>query len=268
MTAWKALKRHPLSGDYKDIGGHAWKLFVANLKKHGIVGHRKITLHEGQILDGWQLFRGCVELGIEPDFETLPEGVSPETFVETRNDTRRHETADEAASRIEARRKRVAEARTSGESIRVIAENEGVSHTTVKNDIEAATVKGFTVDPPNGKSTGKDGKSRPATNPPPILCARCQRVGVTKDCSACIEARKPKETRPPPQNAKRNSKSGREKFNWRGFDTNLGVVARGPDDVARAFPGEKGSNEYKACLDAMKEFTETWKQWQKRLSKL
>lgn len=128
---WKALERHPLSAEYPDILGRAWEQFVANLREHGIVGDRKVTLHDGMVIDGWQLYRGCLEAGIRPEFQPIPKGIDPEAFVETINDHRRHETQEQAMRRAEERRQRVAAARASGMSQRAIAEQEGVSQSQV-----------------------------------------------------------------------------------------------------------------------------------------
>jgi hypothetical protein len=159
---WKDLERHPLSAEYEDLSGRAWDLFVANVKAHGPHG-RKITLHEGMVLDGWQLQRACVRLGVKPAYQPLPPAWTPEEFVESQNVHRRHETQEAALRRVDARRERVAAARADGRSTRAIAEAEGVSQTQVRRDLAQATEPGGSVEPPDGKVVGKDGKKRPAS---------------------------------------------------------------------------------------------------------
>lgn len=151
---WKKLERHPLSAEYPNISGTEWESFKLGVKNNGIVNQRKIILYQGKILDGWQLFRACVELNVQPDFDPLPEGTNPETFVKVVNDHRRHEDQATMRRRAEERRERIAGRRQAGESIRTIAENEGVSSTTVKNDLDNPRCSPCTPE----KVTGKDGK--------------------------------------------------------------------------------------------------------------
>jgi hypothetical protein len=161
---WKHLQRHPLNAEYGDLSGRAWDLFRAHLTQNGLSG-RKITLHEGKVLDGWQLQRACVELDVTPDYQPLPKGWTPEAFVEAANDHRRHETQEQAVRRVDERRERVARARADGQSLRTIAEAEGISEAQVRNDLAASTAQGCAVEPANGKVMGRDGKARPARKP-------------------------------------------------------------------------------------------------------
>jgi hypothetical protein len=153
-----------------NIEGADWDQFVGSLRVNGIVGDRHITLYEGKVLDGFQLLRACIEADIKPSFQQLPDGIAPETFVEIVNDRRRHEDAETMRRRAQARRERVAAARAEGQSTRAIAEAEGVSQKTVRNDLEALTGEGTQCSteystqlaPSDGKITGKDGKKRSA----------------------------------------------------------------------------------------------------------
>ena len=56
-----------------------------------------ITLYEDQILDGIHRHRACEELGIEPRYEQLADGVSPVRFVLSQNMERRHLTVSQRA---------------------------------------------------------------------------------------------------------------------------------------------------------------------------
>jgi hypothetical protein len=167
---WKSLERHPLSAEYVNIDGPEWEQFVASLRVNGIVGDRRITLYEGKVLDGFQLLRACIEADIKPNFQQLSDGIAPETFVEIMNDRRRHEDAETMRKRAHARRERVAAARSEGQSTWAIAEAEGVSQKTIRNDLEALTAEGTQCSteyptqlaPPDGQITGKDGKKRSA----------------------------------------------------------------------------------------------------------
>lgn len=209
---WKELKRHPLSAAYEDLKGRAWKSFVETVREHGVINSRCIMLHEGKVIDGWQLLRACVEADVEPWFEklTLPPGMTAEEWVETVNDQRRHETPEKVSDRVAKRRERIAAARQEGQSTRTIAEAEGISHTQVNRDLEASTGTGVPVEPESGKVTGQDGRQQPATKPakpaktPDQLCDRCNRVapGVgVKGCPACKDVQR---TEPPKKRTESN----------------------------------------------------------------
>lgn len=190
------LKRHPISANYPDITGAAWDDFCDNLKRVGC--ERKIVMHEGMILDGWQLHRACLETNTEPKFKDLPKGVDPQEYVDTANDRRRHETVEKQAERREERRGRAVGLRKEGMSERAIADELNISKTTVHNDLEEANKAGGQVGPPE-TVTGIDGKEYPATQPPKLekpLCVHCQglkRKGLepVKRCAGCREIRKP-----------------------------------------------------------------------------
>jgi hypothetical protein len=149
---WKELKRHPLSAEYDDLGGRAWELFVANVKTNGLSG-RKITLHDGMVLDGWQLQRACAQMDVRPEYQPLPPGWTPEAFVEAANDHRRHETQEQAMRRAHERRQRVAQAHANGQSTRAIAEAEGVTQTQVMRDIKASGETGVSPEAGEGQDT-------------------------------------------------------------------------------------------------------------------
>jgi hypothetical protein len=204
---WKQLKRHPLSAEYEDITGVDWMRFCQSFKRHGFLPERQIVLHQGMVLDGWQRLRACLETATDPDFTTLPEGRDADEFVEAMNDDRRKtESAQAIQKRAYARRMRVAERRQKVESLRTIAEEEGVSKATVERDLEvASTVPGGTVEPVGGKVLGADNKLRDAPPPKPKRekkekvpvprCDRCKRLYPNKEtsrpgCVACFELRR------------------------------------------------------------------------------
>lgn len=180
-TAWKQLERHPLSAEYEDMTGQAWADLVKDISENGFDKRKPIILHDGQILDGWQRQRACIECDVRPTYAPPARGMAVEDVVRRENDQRRHESEQAREKRVRARRERVAKARSEGESIRAIAEHEGVSKATVEEDIKktGATVQGGTVE-------GKDGKKRDATKPKP-LCDRCQRTGARMGCEKCAE---------------------------------------------------------------------------------
>lgn len=197
---WKDKKRHPISSEYRDIIGPAFYRLKLKLQRHGILGGRKITLHEGQVLDGWQLYRACLETDIEPEFQELPEGMDPREFVEVVNDERRHETPAEAAERKAARLKAAGAARVEGKSLRQIAEELEVSASTVARDLEQidqgvpSGVPDETGDLPETPKvvTGKDGKTYKMKV---VLCRHCEHRQVVgkpliPNCEECAALRK------------------------------------------------------------------------------
>lgn len=225
----KTYERHELSAEYPDITGQPWTDYVANVAEFGIVEGRKIVLYEGKVIDGWQLYRACLEAKVEPQFKELrlPKGMTVERWVETTNDYRRHETQAIMEERAVKRRERVATARAEGKSTRAIAEEEGVSQKTIRNDIQVISGEYPThlndnsqkhSEKPsdihgedNAKVTGTDGKTYAASKPAAPKCSRCERNARTgqdavKNCEMCRELRgtKPK----PPKAEKSDDKPG------------------------------------------------------------
>lgn len=233
---WKALERHALSAEYEDIAGDTWRDFVENLKRFGILNGRKIVLHQGRVLDGWQLYRACLELDIKPQFRDLPAEQDPKQYVQTVNDLRRHESASAVRARAAKRRERVAAARANGQSTRSIADAENVSQSTILNDIsvlaESSGEQGVQLDLAESDSgeqgvqlesesqqdvtdteegqnedllpetvVGKDGKKYRARKPKQLCsrCQRCERVGqpLPKRCPMCRELRGARKKRTP-----------------------------------------------------------------------
>lgn len=114
------------------------------------------------------------------------------------NIDRRPVAASVVKERRRARIERVAARRQDGASQRVIAGEEGISQPQVASDLQAATDKGLSVEPPDGKVTGKDGRVTTPPIKPKILCDRCKRLGETKGCEGCKEARAAKKAEKPP----------------------------------------------------------------------
>jgi transposase len=188
---WKQLTRHPLSEEYADITGERWSWLLESLDVNGFRPEHAIVLYEDMVLDGWQRQRACVERGIRPKYRALARGVDPERFVAMENDPRRHETEEQKNARVNARRKRVEAARREGQSIRSIAEAEGVAKSTIERDISSAGVPpGTPENENNAKISGRDGKNYAARRSRSLLCARCQRVGAVTNCAACAEVRR------------------------------------------------------------------------------
>lgn len=125
-------------------------------------------------------------------------------WIDARQKGRRNLTAEEMAENRSERIDRVVGARVNGQSVRTIAEEEGVSIATIQRDLETATVSGDTVTPPDGKIIGKDDRKQPATKPEKPLCPRCARNKRTnqpsvKNCEMCRELRPKAERKERPE---------------------------------------------------------------------
>lgn len=79
---------HPIANMFPLIDGEDWTRFVDDVRAHGL--KHDIVLHEGQILDGRNRYRACVEAGIAPRFRTLGDGEDPWSTVWSLNAERRH----------------------------------------------------------------------------------------------------------------------------------------------------------------------------------
>jgi hypothetical protein len=156
---------------------------------------------EDTVVDGAHRVLFASELGLakvplsQRSYETEEDAKDD---CERLNIDRRHVTPQEQKARREARLERVAAARAEGQSVRTIAEQEGVSPGQIARDVKDALTNVSPETPsedvkekPPETVVGKNGVNQPATHPP-ILCDRCKRVGAVKDCEACKEARKPK----------------------------------------------------------------------------
>ena len=146
---------------------------------------------EETVVDGANRVMICAEENL-PNPPRRPQSFASEEEArkecEDLNYARRHLTREQVRAKRAARVERVAAARVEGQSLRAIAEEEGVSTTQVREDIKAATVQGCTVEPPDGQVVGKDKKKRAASNP--VKCANCKAKGLNiPDCPACAKAR-------------------------------------------------------------------------------
>ena len=265
---WKQLERHPLSAEYPDIKGRAWKLYVENIKENGVINDRKIVIHEDKVIDGWQLLRACIEAEIKPEFKELrlPREMTVERWVETVNDHRRHETQEAAIARADERRERVAKAFVDGQSTREIAEDEGVSQKTVVGDIkelsDATTENAKKSDTPHSPETPD--KEKQAEKPEPIRCPRCtraMRVGqeMVKNCPECKALRAGKSaTAEKPETPAKKTKPGKPIFDDKTVLDLIGKLTRLLDDRMRVYGKCK---EHSECQAALNDVLTRFKQW-------
>lgn len=257
---WKLLERHPLSAEYTDLSGQAYVDAEDNMRRVGFRKERPIILYEGKILDGWQRRCICVAIGITPTFATLPNDITPEDYVSTFNDHRRHMSQEQARTMAEKRRERVIRAKSLSKSNRQIAAEEGVSESTIRNDVDALRAQGAHVSPPSGSVVDTLGRQQPATRPQDIgdaneddvlLCERCVRVGPVVNCQHCKILREKQAAK---QSRKtKGPKQGAAHFDTKLFQNGLGIVVRQVDALAKHY-GAKESNWHKDLLADLKEF--------------
>lgn len=90
------LKQHYLSAAFPAMRDFDFDALSKDIAENGL--HLAITLFEGEIIDGWHRYKGCLESGVEPRFEELGEGVDPVAFVRSRNLRRRDLTPSQRAA--------------------------------------------------------------------------------------------------------------------------------------------------------------------------
>jgi hypothetical protein len=88
------FKQHELSALYPSMPDEELSALADNIKAHGL--HDSIVLYQGKVLDGWHRYQACRMVGVNPrtiDFR----GKDPASYVESKNDYRRHSTASQRA---------------------------------------------------------------------------------------------------------------------------------------------------------------------------
>jgi hypothetical protein len=232
---------HPFAERFPLLEGGEREALKESIKKTRGIDEQPILyrLVNGKIqgLDGRNRFLICKELRIKPKMKKVSvKDEDAKDFIMRRNVHRRHLTR-------ELRQQIVADLRADGESTRQIAESLGVSVGTIHSDIKAA---GASVQVFNsehlGTVTGKDGKTY-AANQPLRLCRPCRVSGKPKpDCPDCAALRKPApepgadtETFEAEGAAKPRPGNGQAQFDWKIFNSALGVLARLVDTLANSY---------------------------------
>ena len=82
------MQRHPLSAVWPDLNLTDHAALEKSIAERGVLF--PITIHEGQVLDGWHRHQIATKLGLECPAEELPEGEDPTAFVLAQNQHRRH----------------------------------------------------------------------------------------------------------------------------------------------------------------------------------
>lgn len=83
-----SLPMHPLAELFPPMSDVEFATLVADIKENGL--RDPIIVHEGQILDGRNRYRACLEIGIEPMTRPWDGKGTPLDFVVSKNLIRRH----------------------------------------------------------------------------------------------------------------------------------------------------------------------------------
>jgi ParB-like chromosome segregation protein Spo0J len=206
---------HPIANKYPLLSDAELQEMADDIKDRGLL--HPIIMLRGKVLDGRNRWIACDLAGVERRVEQYDGDTSDEAleaFVHSCNDQRRHEREETIRLRKAERVERVADRRRAGESLRTIAEEEGISKAQVERDLEKAgqlSPQGI-VEPDNEKVHGRDGRTRTAKpDKPPkgkeLWCDRCIRFGEqTRDCKACKTVREEAEAKAKKKKAKAKKK--------------------------------------------------------------
>ncbi|MDP1649302.1 MAG: ParB/RepB/Spo0J family partition protein [Rubrivivax sp.] len=171
-------KRHPLSAAFGEMPLSEFVELVRNINDNGLLT-AITTASDGSILDGWHRYRACILAGVKPRFEPFnyvveaaAEGagrtMSEAEFVVAQNAHRRHLSQEQ-------RRSVIAELLKASPTMsnRALAGMAKVDHKTVASMRREAEATGSI--PQLARTTGKDGKARPAK----VTKPRLQNLDVT-----------------------------------------------------------------------------------------
>lgn len=108
---WRELKPHPTAAIFPTMSDDDYQRLKKDIETNGYDPSHPVILKDGQVLDGRNRLRACIELGIEPPFAEF-QGESAADFVMRENLHRRHLTpSQKAAVGVEMRHQYAEEAR-------------------------------------------------------------------------------------------------------------------------------------------------------------
>lgn len=248
---------------------------------------------ENILIEGHHRFKICERLGVIPEFHDIsfPDRDAVITWIVDNQLARRNLTESQKAYFIG--KKYLQEKKTVGNPKLQFPHSEGIGETAEKvaksNKVSRQTVeRNATFTEAVDTVAGSDEKVKQAILNESseaskkdvmaaakvggsIFCDRCQRVGHVTGCEKCKMLReenkeKAKATRGKPSANGKPHKEKPKHFSWEKYEKSLGIVVRGCNDVADAYPGEKKSDDFKTCLSLAREYVKTWKAWHRRLT--
>lgn len=89
------MEFHPVSSLFPLMSGEEFEALVADIKANGL--QESIWTHEGQIIDGRNRYKACVQAGVTPSFRVWEGKGSLVQFVVSLNLKRRHLTSSQKA---------------------------------------------------------------------------------------------------------------------------------------------------------------------------
>jgi hypothetical protein len=152
---------HPIAGMFPLLEGGEFAAAVDDIRAHGLL--ESIVLFEGMILDGRNRDRACREAGVEPRYRemTFDSYADAVNYVISANIHRRHLTAEQKRELIEKLLK--AKPELSNRQIAKQVKDDDKKVARIRTELEATAAI-----PQLEKTTGADGKARPARKAPPM----------------------------------------------------------------------------------------------------
>jgi len=95
MEVWSSVDIHPAAELFPMMSAEEYAGLVDDIHQHG--QREKIVMWQGQLLDGRNRLKACIELDIEPEVSELPEDADPVAFVCSLNVHRRHLSTSQRA---------------------------------------------------------------------------------------------------------------------------------------------------------------------------
>ena len=264
---WKDLKPHPLSALVPYGAGIDTVKMADHMREYGYDEGEPVILIERngvlEILEGRHRHVGAQEADVIPTFAVFIGG-DPIPYLKKkllRQHLNESQRAMLAAALIKAAKddERV-NLPSSTPTIQEAADTVNVSRKTVVDAVKVTTEGGEKLN--EQVASGQIPVSTAARVIRSVFCDRCNRLGSpVKNCAQCQELRA-KTALAARKKTSKPKKIGSEKFDWKAFDHHYGYVARGPDDLKRAY-GDAG--EFEKCDNFLREFRKVWEAWRKRV---
>lgn len=278
----KKIKRIPAPENWKDLKCHRLATLVpygAGLETVKLAEHMRadkydddepIVLLDGEILDGRHRHIAAQEADVVPTFAMFIGG-DPIRYVRKKLD-RQHLNESQRAMLAAA----LIKAAKDDERANLPSETTKVANshpTTIQEAADAvkvsrrSVVDAVKVKEEGGEklneqvASGETSVSKAAAVARDVFCPGCQRKGVRRNCAQCQELRAKTALANKSHKPKRK-KIGAEKFNWKAFDTHYGFVARGVDEIQKAY----GGDEHVECVALLTQFRKVFSAWKKRVT--